>query len=345
MAGGSWLVVSRLLSRRVRHLVAIGVLGIGAIVLLTEARFVNGYWQGLCLNLGASLVMVIATFLIFNPIFAEIRAVTSQEHPRLDYDAFIEHVRRTHGTVCILETWTGALEEPYRRRFLEAVQQALQRGARVRILLLDPDAAATEQRTEEIHRRRDVRQEIMTNLLDLRRLWSMLDESVRRRLEVRIYSASPSVQLYRWDDKAYLSFFPLGALAYDTPQLETFMNTPWGEFVDRRFDELWEDTGTRDLAAYWSTTLTLVHPDGRVEDCQADYVVEEEVWYLSIPDLAHHLDQHGLTDLGVRRDGDGVAYRLEAIADEELRTRMTELLRSKYGGDRAIPVRLVAVPG
>jgi|SRR5690242_11706644 len=345
MAGRGWLAASRLLSRRVRHLVAVVVLGIAAVVLLAEARFVGGYWQGLLLNVGASLVMVIATYLIFNPIFAEIRAVTSQEHPRLDYDAFIDHVQRTHGTVCILETWTGALEEPYRRRFLDAVQQALRRGARVRILLLDPDAAATEQRTEEIHRRRDVRSEIMANLLDLRQLWSMLDETVRRRLEVRIYSASPSVQLYRWDDKAYLSFFPLGALAYDTPQLETFMNTPWGEFVDRRFDELWDDDATRDLAAYWSTTLTLVHPDGLAEDCAADYVVEEEVWYVSIPDLARHLDRHGLADLGVRRNGDGIAYRLEAIADEELRARMVALLRTKYGGDRAIPVRLVAVPG
>src|SRR3982750_598710 len=148
MAGGSWLGGSRLLSRRGRHVVGIGGLGGGAVVLLPGARLVRGYWQGLCLNLGASLVMVIATYLIFNPIFAEIRAVTSQEHPRLDYDAFIEHVRRTHGTVCILETWTGGREEPYRRRFLDAVQQALQRGARVRILLLDPDAAATEQRTE-----------------------------------------------------------------------------------------------------------------------------------------------------------------------------------------------------
>jgi hypothetical protein len=146
-------------------------------------------------------------------IGADLQTASIVEHARLDPSAVVERIRRGRERVAILETWTGLLEEPYRDRFVDALRTALSNQAVVRILLLDPDSEGAQM------------------------------------LRVRVYDASPSVQMYRCDNKAFIAFFPIDQSTYDAQQIEALMNTPIGDFVQSRFDELWSAPTTADLPA------------------------------------------------------------------------------------------------
>ena len=86
---------------------------------------------------------------------------------------------------------------------------------------------------------------------------------MRVRLKVRLYDASPSVQMYRCDNKAFISFFPIDQSTYDAQQIETLMNTPIGDFVQGRFEELWNAPGTVKLREVTSMPLRLSRSGSR----------------------------------------------------------------------------------
>jgi hypothetical protein len=75
--------------------------------------------------------------------------------------------------------------------------------------LLVPDSAAARQRAEEIYPV-DVRGVIVDNLRYLHLFANALPAPLRSLFDVRIYDASPSVQIFRWDDRALISFFRSG---------------------------------------------------------------------------------------------------------------------------------------
>lgn len=348
MAGTDLLtVIIRSFRRRTRHAVVVLVLVAASVGLLVGAAFLRGYWYDLALNLGASLVLVIATYLIFNPLFSELAAASIQEHPRLDYPRFIHEVSASQAVVHILETWTGLLEAPYLERFLDAVRVALDRGVTVRILLLDPDSNAARQRTEELGGH-DVPTAITTNLRDLYRFWrTELTDATRRRLDIRIYDAMPSVQLYRWDDKAFISFYPLGQLAYDTPQIEAFMATPWGEFVQAKFEELWSGRETQRLADHMTLRMSLAHHGTDLGTCQGDFVTLDGVSYVHAADLVNHVIRYGRDEVTVRcpaREAPGGAHLdhyADSVDDQPLLVELRALFDRKYGAEPDVVIRLV----
>src|SRR5438309_130978 len=185
----------RWLVRRTRYIIVLGALSVATILLLTVAYYSNGYWRDLDVNVAASIIIVIATYLIFNPLIEGVRAASTREHPRLDLDDFIEHIANAGKEVDILDTWTRLLDSHLRERSFSAVREALKNRVNIRILLLDPESKAAEQRTEEIGHRADVPRAIMETLLHLYRFRQELSVSMAEYFEVRIYSASPSVQL------------------------------------------------------------------------------------------------------------------------------------------------------
>ncbi|GAA3517592.1 hypothetical protein [Actinocatenispora rupis] len=336
----------RSIRRRTRHAVVVAVLAALSVAMLAGAAALQGYWYDLSLNVGASLVLVIATYLIFNPLFAELQAANIREHHRLDYSRFIHEVEHAHGRVDILETWTGLLEPPYLEGFLDAVRHAAGRGVAVKILLLDPDSNAAVQRTEELGGH-DVRSAILTNLRDLYSFWrTVLDPEVRRLVDIRVYDAMPSVQLYRWDDKAFISFYPLGQLAYDTPQIEAFMATPWGEFVQNRFDEMWAARDTRRLDAFMTMRMALSHHGSALGDCRADFVLADGTFYVDTPVLVNHVVKLGRDGIMVRCDLPGASvtaagYRVDPVVVEPQRGEIRDLFVLKYGHAPDVVIRLV----
>jgi hypothetical protein len=279
--------------RRIRTLIIGGLLFAGSVGMLMAARSARGFSSDLLLNLGSSLVLAAVSYLIFDPLFDEARRARVQEHDRFDQAAFIDRMRETHRHVRILDTWTILLDSRTRTRTLSAMREALDQGATIRVLLLDPDSAAAQQRTEELERRQiDVAAQIMDNLRQLRRFWEELaDAGQRSRLKICVYDASPSIQLYQWDGRGLISFFPIGKVSFDVPQLEVDMASPWGQFVDRRFDDLWDHRDhIRSLDRYWRLTVVLTQGDTRLDTVPVPYVsIGEHVYLDGTGPLANRL--------------------------------------------------------
>ncbi|SFF28493.1 hypothetical protein SAMN05421541_108140 [Actinoplanes philippinensis] len=272
----------------VRHLrtrtVLIGVLLFATSVgMLVAARSLHGFYSDLLLNLGSSMVLAAVSYVIFDPLFEEARKARVQEHDRFDQTAFIDRIRETRRNIRILDTWTILLQGKARARTLHAMREALEQGATIRVLLLDPGSAAAQQRTDELERRQiDVAAQIMENLRHLHAFREGLDSAEQRSLlKVCVYDASPSIQLYQWDGRALISFFPIGKVSFDVPQLEVDMASPWGQFVDRRFDELWDHRDyIRTLDRYWRLTVTLTHGGTPLEAVPVPYISAEDVIYI-----------------------------------------------------------------
>lgn len=337
-----WARGRNALLRRRRHVLVLAALAGGALWMIVQAwqsaqRDGQTFRGDLYLNIGAALIMTLLTYLVLNPLFRELQTATIIEHPRLDRDALIQRVAQSREAVAILETWTSMLEGPYTSRFLSALRFALANGATVKVLLLDPDSPAVRLRAEEL-RRADAAIAIMNNLYHFGRLQQQLTPAARARLQVRIYGTAPSVQMYRWDHKAFISFFPVHGKTFDAQQLEAFVSTPLGEFVDDRFTELWETAPVRDLDACLTLSVCLWHGGRELESCDARYVRVDGTWYIAGVDLVRNVARHGLAGLSVVLDRPEVAGQAFALgeADElqpEVYHRALQLFRAKYGLD------------
>ncbi|MEU8421726.1 DUF5919 domain-containing protein [Micromonospora sp. NPDC048835] len=259
-----------------------GALFAMAVVMLLAAWRSTGFLSDLLLNLGASVVLAAISYVIFDPMFEEARKARVQEHLSFDQQAFVTRLNRSGRRVRILDTWTILLEQRHREETLSAVRAALANGAQVQLLLLDPDCTAAQQRSEELERQRvDVPRQIRSNLRHLAAFADALDARLRHRLQVRLYDASPSIQLYQWDGRALISFFPIGKLSFNVPQLEVDMDSPWGGFVHARFEELWEhEQATVDLERYWSVMVTLRHDESDVVEVRVPYVTVDGQHYV-----------------------------------------------------------------
>ncbi|MEV6302859.1 hypothetical protein AB0M02_25825 [Actinoplanes sp. NPDC051861] len=287
---------------RVRTLVIGGLLFAVSGGMLVAARASRGFTSDLLLNLGSSLVLAAVSYLIFDPIFDEARKARVQEHERFDQATFIDRMRETHRNIRILDTWTILLDGRSRARTFSAMREALGQGATIRVLLLDPNSAAAQQRADELERRQiDVAAQIMANLRQLQQFRDELDGPEQRsRLRVSVYDASPSIQLYQWDGRALISFFPIGKVSFDVPQLEVDMASPWGQFVDRRFDELWDHGDhIRTLDRYWRLPVTLMHGGQRLDTVPVPYVSDDDGIYVDgTGNLANQLAERMLYGQG-----------------------------------------------
>ncbi|MCX5116946.1 DUF5919 domain-containing protein [Micromonospora sp. NBC_00362] len=268
--------------RQRRAFVVGGALFAIAVVMLVAAWRSTGFLSDLLLNLGASVVLAAISYVIFDPLFEEARKARVQEHLSFDQQAFVTRLHRSGRRVRILDTWTILLEQRHREETLSAVRAALANGAQVQLLLLDPDCTAAQQRSEELERQRvDVPRQIRANLRHLAAFADALDARLRHRLQVRLYDASPSIQLYQWDGRALISFFPIGKLSFNVPQLEVDMDSPWGGFVHARFEELWEhEQATLDLERYWSVMVTLRHDESDVVEVRVPFVTVDGQHYV-----------------------------------------------------------------
>lgn len=140
-------------------------------------------------------------------------------HPRLTDEAFNRYVREA-SAVTVLNTWI-----PNLHRLREALAEALDRRAEVRILLLYPNSLVAPLRDDAL-KARGVNH-LETNVRNgVRQCLGILEELVTERkrraahLKVKIYNSLPSVAVYRADGHYLVSVFLHGQLAIDSPQFE-----------------------------------------------------------------------------------------------------------------------------
>jgi hypothetical protein len=266
----------RALARRPGWLLilALGLAISGALLAYGAANTDNGL-PNAALNAGTSMMGAVITVAIIGPIIRYVQEGTVREHGRLDYGWFSDQVNAATHHVQILTTFSNVLDHPTTDRFLRGLRVALGRGAEVRILLLNPRSIAADLRQQELaggNARLSVQREILRNLRRLSRFGAELGEHDRAGLDVRLYDASASITLYRWDDRALVSFLPIGRFSELGSQLEVTMRSPLGEFIQQRFDELWEDRATLTMAEFMDMTVTLVEDEHTARQLQARYV-------------------------------------------------------------------------
>lgn len=355
-----WQRARHALAHRTSHvLVGLG-LAAGSVLLVVAAWLTappdSGFASDLYLNVGAGLAIALATYLALNPLFKELRTASIVEHPWLDRDALIGHFARSRHSVAILETWTTMLEEPYLPSFILSIRGAIAGGAYVQILLLDPDSTGTRLRSQELRHKRDVQLAVMSNLGQLSSLHAELDSAQRARLNVRFYAASPSIQMYRWDDRAFISFFPLDRSNFSAPQIETYMSTPLGEFVQSRFEELWYDSATRELDEICLLRVRARLGERLLDPCDVWFVELDGVRYVTGFALDRQIRRHGIEHLTLLvEDRERAAwaqtpylmdeaYELDAV----LYRRVVDLFAAKYNTENVRheehPLILVLLP-
>jgi len=162
-------------------------------------------------------------------------------HHRFPVDTFIRHVQSAK-EVTILNTWIPNLQT-----FEQLLIDALNRKARVRILLLYPNSGVAQLRDEALRTLRDPT--LAENVKDgVRRCLAILESILRRAskhrkagLEVKLYNSLPSISTYRADAHYLVSMFFHDQLAIESPQFEIDgTDTILGKQVQRELDTLWE---------------------------------------------------------------------------------------------------------
>lgn len=269
-----------------------------AILLLGLGWSIDKYYQNVFINVGADLVGAIVTIFVIAPIVSRAGEGRVREHPRLDYPWYVDRVAGATSTVRIMDTYSNLLDGPNTSSFFEAIELALQRQAVVQILLLDPDSLAVRQRAHELDDP-DVYREIMSNLRVLYKFRNRAGPTSHgHNINVRMYTASPSITVYRWDEKVLVSFFPVGKISSQGAQIEVTVGSPLGEFVNERFNSLW--AGSKDLGRFMRLPVTLVDTAGADAQLDVEFVELEGRCYVG--------DSRMVAQLARRRTGAALAY-------------------------------------
>nr|AGS49298.1 putative transcriptional regulator [uncultured bacterium esnapd2] len=281
--------------RRRYYAIVAAALVVVVVVLLLYSRPLEHYGMNLSLNLGADLIGTIVVLFLIAPFLTRADRLNEAVLDRFNHRAFIRQAASARHRVMVMELWTDLLQGGYQDEFLAAVREVLSRKVEVRILLLDPDARAAEQRADDLLQQTDVVNNILDNLRVLHEFRRDLPEHFRHYLDVRIYSALPPVQMYRVDDHVIVSFFPVNMTSWNAAQYQTSPQAQLGQFVGTKFDELWEARSTRWLDQFWTLTL-----EDRNERYEARFVHVDEQVYVGGRKIVERNLRGGIDGLPVR---------------------------------------------
>jgi hypothetical protein len=307
--------------------VPVGLLAV-AVLLLALSTSIPKYGPNVALNVGADLIGAMVTIFLITPLIARADDGRVQEHPRLDYGWYINNVAGATSAVRILDTFSNLLDGPLTPRFFAAVRQALQREAIVQILLLDPGSLAVLQRAAELDDP-DIRREILRNMRALTQFHQeMISADYGRNFKVRVYNASPSISLYRWDEKSLVSFYPVERLSGQGAQLEVAARSPLGQFVNDRFNSLWL-SGT-ELEDLMKLRVVLAEAPGGGE-------------HFSVAYMARHRQSPTVVLCG---NSQPTPHELVLVEDDDpaLAHTLREHLYEKYGRTHDVFIQLIPLP-
>jgi hypothetical protein len=257
-----------------------GLLGSSALVVYGALHSQDGV-AAAALNLGTGGLGAILTVAIIGPVLRYVQEGTVHEHVKLDYAWLTRQMADVTQQIQILTTFSNLLVSPVGERFLQTVRGALDRQARVEILLLNPGSLAVGVRQHELAAsEHNVQRVIMRNLHRLSSFTAELPDPQRDNFEVRFYDASASITLYRWDDRVLVSFLPIGRLSESGAQLEVTTRSPLGEFLEQRFLDLWTGAGTVTMEDFLHVSVTLVEDEHTERTFRTRFVVHEEIHYV-----------------------------------------------------------------
>jgi hypothetical protein len=323
---------------RARTLAALGAFAVLSAAALFWARGVPQFTQNFALNLASELVGAFVILFALTPIVRRAQQGGVREHRRLDFDWYLDRMTGAASTARILHTFTRLFAPPFDRRFARTAEAFLRRGGRIQILLLHPDSPAATQRTVELRGHGDVARETRRNLRILDAFRRGLDSDPRGRCQVRLYDAAPSVAIYQWDDRLLASFLPLGGRSGDSAQLEVSTESPLGNFVSERFEELWANSTSLD--EYMSMRL-MVRADGGLREYTPRFVALDGERFIADEHIVAHLARADDAVRAAWSHAPDEVYRLAVVPeDAPLLAALVARFRDKYDRPEAAFIRL-----
>jgi hypothetical protein len=173
-------------------------------------------------------------------------------------DLFCQYLQ-TGREIRLQNTWIPTLDA-----FIEPLIEALQRQARIQILLLFPYSRVAELRNEALEASQlpvlsdQVQRGVESNLTRLAQIWSRLDASQRQQLQVRFYNSLPSVSICQVDQFCLMGVYFHGRLAISSPQFEIDMTSFLGTRVNGEFNTLWGIAQPISHLDHWQRELDLL---------------------------------------------------------------------------------------
>jgi hypothetical protein len=166
--------------------------------------------------------------------------VTKVHHGFPD-DVFSAYLKSAKREVSILQTWIPNLPN-----FKAMLEDAVDRGVEVRVLLLQPTSLAVGLRAEALRAVQDPASapDVRAGVeLSLSILASVFDKTGAHaeRLQVRVYNSLPAIAVYQADQHYFVSSFLHDQLAINSSQLEIDGNdVAMAQEVQRELDILWK---------------------------------------------------------------------------------------------------------
>jgi hypothetical protein len=199
----------------------------------------NADLKNFLLNLSGNLVVSIIIFLFLQQGIKSLYPI--DEINKLPIAQIIESIRDTkhNQRIRILDTFTELTDYP---EFKDAVITAMKRKTKIDILLIHPHSAGAKRRAEQLKGNIDIIQEIHKSLTQLYALCSEVEAKYKDYVEVRLYSALPSISMHHCDDWAYTSLLPIGDRGDQSACLKVPMSNPFGSYIDNTFEQIWNGT-------------------------------------------------------------------------------------------------------
>ncbi|WP_239395951.1 BTAD domain-containing putative transcriptional regulator [Frankia sp. CiP3] len=261
-----------------------------------------------------------------------------------DPEYFISRAAASRRIVQVLNTWTDLVTTLHEQAFATAVNSALNGGALVQILLLDPDSPAAAQREEDLDRTINVPEAIRDNLRRLDAIRTGLDPGLRHRMSVRVYTEQPLTSYHRWDNGAIVSTYPVGRSSAVSTQHETTIDSTLVQFIEERFAALWRPEVSISLDDYLKLPLLIGScTDGPLE-LTVRYVRTEGAVYLADDTLARLVRASGpdglLTQVTGNRHPLLPLGRCRALLCRDDPSRVRAFFAQKYGVEHDAVLRL-----
>jgi hypothetical protein len=314
-------------------LIFFGLVALGTLFYGTVGTSQGG--PNLALNAGSEVLGTLITVAVIAPIVRSTQEGNIRSYPTLNYRRFVDRSAAAVRQVQIMTTFSTLLKHRETEEFLATARRLLAKGVRIDVLLLHPDSLSAEQRQRELEGARlNVASAIYDNIRVLDGLAMSVREDRRRYLSVRLYDASASVIIHRWDDRGLISFLPTDRLAEEGSHLEVDMRSPLGAFVDDRFVSLWTHPRTISIDVFRRMRLSIHEAGQPPADVDASYVTLDQIHYVvSSRVLAACARQPNGTLRARQGDDPETAFQLVLVdhADRDLQRRLVESYEDKYG--------------
>lgn len=169
----------------------------------------------------------------------------------LPHAQLVDKFEGAERSIRILQTWSGDFNA-----IGYVLARAAKKGCEVNILLLNPDSPQAEQRGRDLgyEDATAVRALIRNDLSTLRKSARQCTEEARGRIKVKLYSSTPIMPIYGYDDTNVVGTYWRGRHSQEGPQYELVRpesadGHPDGELylaeaVDEHFNAIWNDETT-----------------------------------------------------------------------------------------------------